>query len=172
MIRWAQNYCSRWGSNSQPPHLILCYKYGALTDCATGADNSQNIGVNLIPHPLKASNQPNMPSSIAIHRMWKMWLYFNYQSCFHKTKKKLEEMPDERQFEFSEMYIFGKFDTFTRRLKKIIEMFNTIEMYSHLQDSKIEGRLPSLIVKLLSLSLLCGNATCTWYWQWYHYVKC
>ncbi|KAF6020163.1 DNAH5 [Bugula neritina] len=62
-----------------------------------------------------------------------------YQRCFHKTKKKLEEIPDERQFEFSEMYIFGKFDTFTRRLKKIIEMFNTIEMYSHLQDSKIEG---------------------------------
>ena len=31
--------CSRWGSNSQPPHLILNYKYGALTDCATGAGN-------------------------------------------------------------------------------------------------------------------------------------
>lgn len=63
-----------------------------------------------------------------------------YQRCFHKTKKKLEEMPDERQFEFSEMYIFGKFDTFTKRLKKIIEMFKTMEMYSHLADSKIEGK--------------------------------
>mgnify|MGYP001792502018 CR=1 FL=1 len=61
------------------------------------------------------------------------------QRCFHKTKKKLEEMPDERQFEFSEMYIFGKFDTFTRRLKKITEMFQTMDMYSHLSDSKIEG---------------------------------
>ena len=48
-------------------------------------------------------------------------------------------MPNERKFEFSEMYIFGKFDLFTRRLKKIIEMFETMEMYSHLQDSKIEG---------------------------------
>jgi len=46
------------------------------------------------------------------------------------------------------MYIFGKFDTFTRRLKKIIEMFNTIEMYSHLQDSKIEG---NVVVKSTSL---------------------
>ena len=62
-----------------------------------------------------------------------------YQRCFHKTKNKLEEMPNERKFEFSEMYIFGKFDLFTRRLKKIIEMFDTMEMYSHLQDSKIEG---------------------------------
>ncbi|XP_074644897.1 dynein axonemal heavy chain 5-like [Tubulanus polymorphus] len=62
-----------------------------------------------------------------------------YQRCFHKTKKKLEEIPNERQFEFSEMYIFGKFDTFSRRLNKIIDMFNTMEVYSHLSDSKIEG---------------------------------
>ncbi|XP_076449856.1 dynein axonemal heavy chain 5-like isoform X2 [Babylonia areolata] len=62
-----------------------------------------------------------------------------YQRHFHKTKKKLEKMKNERPFDFSEMYIFGKFDTFTRRLKKIIEMFDTMEMYSHLSESKIEG---------------------------------
>ena len=36
---WEKN-CSRWGSNSQPPHVFApntAYKYGALTDCATGA---------------------------------------------------------------------------------------------------------------------------------------
>ncbi len=64
-----------------------------------------------------------------------------YQKSFHKTKQKLEDMPNERKFEFSEMYIFGKFDTFTRRLKKIIEMFEVMEMYSHLSDSKIEGEM-------------------------------
>lgn len=37
------------------------------------------------------------------------------------------------------MYIFGKFDTFQRRLNKILEMFSTISTYSALQDSKIEG---------------------------------
>lgn len=62
-----------------------------------------------------------------------------YQFHFHKTKKSLETMRNERPFDFSEMYIFGKFDTFTRRLKKIIEMFDTIEMYSHLAESRIEG---------------------------------
>ncbi|XP_039973302.1 dynein heavy chain 5, axonemal [Xiphias gladius] len=62
-----------------------------------------------------------------------------YQRCFHKTKEKLEETPSERQFDFSEMYIFGKFDTFQRRLNKILEMFNTFSTYSALQDSKIEG---------------------------------
>uniref|UniRef100_G3NTE1 Dynein, axonemal, heavy chain 5 n=1 Tax=Gasterosteus aculeatus aculeatus TaxID=481459 RepID=G3NTE1_GASAC len=62
-----------------------------------------------------------------------------YQRYFHKTKEKLETTPSERQFDFSEMYIFGKFDTFQRRLNKILEMFSTVSTYSALQDSKIEG---------------------------------
>ncbi|XP_030831333.1 dynein heavy chain 5, axonemal isoform X2 [Strongylocentrotus purpuratus] len=66
-------------------------------------------------------------------------LNHEYQACFQKTKLKLESMPKERQFEFSEMYIFGKFDTFERRLVKIIDMFDIIERYSHLADSRIEG---------------------------------
>ncbi|EDV21817.1 uncharacterized protein TRIADDRAFT_59929 [Trichoplax adhaerens] len=62
-----------------------------------------------------------------------------YQRSFQRAKQRLEEIPNERQFEFSEMYIFGKFDTFTRRLKKIIEMMNIIEQYQCLSTSKIEG---------------------------------
>ena len=48
-------------------------------------------------------------------------------------------MPNERPFEFSEMYIFGKFDTFTKRLKNIISIFETFSVYSTLAESKIEG---------------------------------
>ncbi|KAM5264417.1 dynein axonemal heavy chain 5 [Ctenodactylus gundi] len=62
-----------------------------------------------------------------------------YQCCFHKTKQKLKQNPSEKQFEFSEMYIFGKFETFHRRLDKIMAIFTTLETYSVLQDSKIEG---------------------------------
>lgn len=62
-----------------------------------------------------------------------------YHQCFHKTKEKLKQTPDMRQFDFSEMYIFGKFDTFQQRLNKILEMFRTISTYSTLQESKIEG---------------------------------
>ena len=42
-----------------------------------------------------------------------------YQACYQKTKKRSAEQPGERPFEFSEMYIFGKFDTFCRRLNKV-----------------------------------------------------
>lgn len=69
-----------------------------------------------------------------------------YQSCFQETKQKLKQNPNEKQFDFSEMYIFGKFETFHRRLVKIMDIFTTIKTYSVLQDSKIEG-LEDLVTK-------------------------
>ena len=38
-----------------------------------------------------------------------------YQQCFQKTKEKLKDHPEEKPFDFSEMYIFGKFNNFCRR---------------------------------------------------------
>ena len=38
-----------------------------------------------------------------------------YQQCFQRTKEKLRNHPEERPFDFSEMYIFGKFNNFCRR---------------------------------------------------------
>ncbi|XP_043563465.1 dynein axonemal heavy chain 5-like [Chiloscyllium plagiosum] len=66
-------------------------------------------------------------------------LHQEYQSCYNMTKQKMEENPKEKPFEFSEMYIFGKFDTFEKRLKKIIEILETITIYSSLEESTIEG---------------------------------
>jgi dynein heavy chain len=47
-------------------------------------------------------------------------LYKTYQDIFHKTKEKIEKTPGQKPFEFSEMYIFGKFETFCKRLEKVI----------------------------------------------------
>ncbi|KAJ8315371.1 LOW QUALITY PROTEIN: hypothetical protein KUTeg_007521 [Tegillarca granosa] len=69
-----------------------------------------------------------------------------YQKQFQRTKEKLRENPSERQFEFSENYIFGKFDTFCKRLERISDMINTMEMFSGLGDIKIEG-IDSIAVK-------------------------
>ena len=62
-----------------------------------------------------------------------------YQQSFQRAKKKLEENPEERQFEFSEMYIFGKINSFTGRCHKIIDMMSTIKSFLILEESKIEG---------------------------------
>ncbi|XP_076815353.1 dynein axonemal heavy chain 5-like isoform X1 [Clavelina lepadiformis] len=62
-----------------------------------------------------------------------------YQKAFHKIKEKLKENPNERQFEFSENYIFGKFDTFCRRLDKLTEMFRVMHEFSGIHNVKIEG---------------------------------
>ena len=80
-------------------------------------------------------------------------LNHEYQRHFQRTKQKLETMPNERQFEFSEMYIFGKFDTFERRLQKIIDMFDTMEMYSHLAETRIEGKKPTTMCLVLQSCL-------------------
>lgn len=63
----------------------------------------------------------------------------DYQKCFQKTKKKIEEHPEERQFEFSETYIFGKINTFARRLLKLTEIFTVLNSFYRLGLSKIEG---------------------------------
>uniref|UniRef100_G1N2L4 Dynein axonemal heavy chain 5 n=1 Tax=Meleagris gallopavo TaxID=9103 RepID=G1N2L4_MELGA len=73
-----------------------------------------------------------------------------YQNCFRNMKKTLEQNSAERQFDFSEVYIFGKFETFNRRLVKIIDVFNTMKTYSVLQESKIEG-LEEMITKYESI---------------------
>lgn len=51
-------------------------------------------------------------------------LYKNYQAVFQRTKKKIEETPGEKPFEFSEMYIFGKFETFCKRLDKVFNYYS------------------------------------------------
>lgn len=65
-----------------------------------------------------------------------------YQSCFRRTKSKLENAPNERPFEFSEMYIFGKFNAFSARLRKLKELFGTIQSYQTLGLTRIEGVEP------------------------------
>ncbi|XP_069898297.1 dynein axonemal heavy chain 5 [Dipodomys merriami] len=89
----------------------------------------------------------NQPQDVLMEKILSaIKLKQEYQNCFHQTKQKLKQNPSEKQFEFSEMYIFGKFETFHRRLSKIMDIFKTFKTYSVLQESKIEG-LDDLIIK-------------------------
>ena len=50
----------------------------------------------------------------------------------------------------SENYIFGKFDTFVKRISKIADMISTMEAFSGLKDARIEG-LEALVFQYNSL---------------------
>ncbi|XP_048224317.1 dynein axonemal heavy chain 5 [Perognathus longimembris pacificus] len=89
----------------------------------------------------------NQPQDVVMEKILSaIRLKQEYQHCFQQTKQKLRQNPSEKQFEFSEMYIFGKFETFHRRLSKIMDIFKTFQTYSVLQESTIEG-LDDLIIK-------------------------
>jgi len=67
-----------------------------------------------------------------------------YQEQYRQTKAKLEQTPKGKQFTFSEMQIFGKFDLFCRRVIKLIDMFSTIDQFKSVSKNKLEG-MESLI---------------------------
>ena len=62
-----------------------------------------------------------------------------YQEQYHLTKKKLQQIPRGKQFDFNEMQIFGKIDIFCRRVMKLIDMFSTTDQFTSLSDKKLEG---------------------------------
>ena len=66
-------------------------------------------------------------------------LNHEYQKCFMNTKRKIERSADERQFDFSETYIFGKINSFVRRIEKLLELMRIWRAWSSLERSRIEG---------------------------------
>ncbi|OXB57017.1 hypothetical protein ASZ78_015603 [Callipepla squamata] len=68
-----------------------------------------------------------------------IFLKEQYQTSFQRIREKLKENPSDRQFDFSENYIFGKFDAFCKRLEKISDMSNVMESLLELQHMKLEG---------------------------------
>ncbi|KAH9641786.1 hypothetical protein HF086_003912 [Spodoptera exigua] len=66
-------------------------------------------------------------------------LYNFYRECYAETQKEMMEAADERPFDCSEMYIFGKFETFRIRLTKVIDLFQTYITYYVLNKTTLEG---------------------------------
>jgi len=74
-----------------------------------------------------------------------------YREHYKLAKDKLAENPEGKQFQFDEQAIFVKFDLFTKRLTKLIDMFTTTHQFSTLeQHTHIEG-LEHMIKNLNSI---------------------
>ncbi|XP_022821404.1 dynein heavy chain 8, axonemal-like [Spodoptera litura] len=66
-------------------------------------------------------------------------LYQFYRDCYDENEKEMLEAASERPFDCSEMHIFGKFETFKKRLVKIIDLFEKYIKYYVLNKSTLEG---------------------------------
>ncbi|XP_076314934.1 dynein axonemal heavy chain 8-like [Tachypleus tridentatus] len=83
-------------------------------------------------------------------------LYHDYQDNFKYVKKKIRSTPGAKSFEFSEMYVFGKYEAFCKRLDKITELLNIIETYSVLSNFHIEG-IEFIVAKFLHICSAIKN---------------
>ncbi|CAK0802233.1 unnamed protein product, partial [Prorocentrum cordatum] len=61
---------------------------------------------------------------------------------YRDTKETLLTLPKGKQFDFSETLIFGRFDLFSRRVVKLIDMFQTIHQFTSLSKSRFDGMEP------------------------------
>ncbi|ROT80144.1 hypothetical protein C7M84_001143 [Penaeus vannamei] len=65
-----------------------------------------------------------------------------YRNAYQKTKEKLESIPGEKPFSFSEQYVFGKFEAFCCRLTNILGLFDDIDKFSAFFEGRAESLLP------------------------------
>ncbi len=55
-----------------------------------------------------------------------------YKAEYASTKEKLAAIPKGRQFTFDEAVLFNKYNIFTRRLEKLIDMFTSVhQVHTH-----------------------------------------
>lgn len=72
-------------------------------------------------------------------------LHDGYIENYQKERNRLEEqvklgkIDPSKQFDFSEIYIFGKYENFVKRVSSINELLNTIKSYSSIGRCHIEG---------------------------------
>ncbi|CAL6078446.1 Outer-arm_dynein gamma [Hexamita inflata] len=80
-----------------------------------------------------------MPKDI-LHRIGEcITLNQRYQKAYQDVKQKLVQTPQEKQFDFSEEAIFGNFDLFCHRLKKIADIIITKDNFSSLEKTTVSG---------------------------------
>ena len=62
-----------------------------------------------------------------------------YQHHYQLTKEKMMEMPTGKQFEMNEHIIFKRFNSYSRRLIKLIDLFEQIQSWKQTESHKLEG---------------------------------
>ncbi|KAK9891393.1 hypothetical protein WA026_014634 [Henosepilachna vigintioctopunctata] len=81
----------------------------------------------------------NQPKKEVLSKVQKcLDLYLKYFQCYKEVCSEMKEA-EEKPFGCSEMFIFGKFETFKKRIEEICDVLKTSVTYSILESSTIEG---------------------------------
>lgn len=70
-------------------------------------------------------------------------LYIYNSRAYRETYRLVRCSPavTEQEFSFSETHVFGRFDSFCDRIRKILTMFELIQDYKSLFERRMEGLL-------------------------------
>lgn len=79
-------------------------------------------------------------------------LYEMYRGSYEATKVELQNSPDGKHFDVSVNHIFGRFEKFCDRLKKIIKILEIFNLYGAVHESHIDG-LDTISSRLIELQM-------------------
>eukprot|EP00835_Amoeboradix_gromovi_P001556 NODE_73_length_23464_cov_0.600171.p1 type:complete len:4313 gc:universal NODE_73_length_23464_cov_0.600171:23064-10126(-) len=71
-------------------------------------------------------------------------IYKNYSNAYLSVKKKLDLQDELPKFDFSEMYIFGRLEAFTKRLNRVVEFCCILATLSTFNNVHIDGFGPTV----------------------------
>merc|ERR1711953_1026948 len=117
-----------------------------ITNCKDRINGKNEIMAEEDMNPMKLRDaiwQKNPDNLIEILNSC-ITLCQKYKTQYDITKTKAAELPKSRHWDFDDNVIFGKFDTFIKRVKKLIEIFSTIQQFKALEKhNNLEG-MPNL----------------------------
>ncbi|KAJ4458389.1 putative Dynein heavy chain 5; axonemal [Paratrimastix pyriformis] len=85
-----------------------------------------------------------------------------YREQYRRTKAELQAIPQGKQFDFSEVSIFGNFDMFCKRVQKLEDVVQTIEQFSTLKKTTLERCLDLSFPGPVATCFLLIHHLCSW----------
>ncbi|RUS82390.1 hypothetical protein EGW08_009842 [Elysia chlorotica] len=127
-IRLIYNYSHYYYSTAKVSSILVKITSQIVTSCKSYISDNGESNLWLMPKDMLMTRLQNC-----------IKLFQTYINLYQITKKKIAAKKNERPFDFSEMYIFGKIFTFRTRLEKIIMMLTIDKEFSPLEQCSVEG---------------------------------
>ena len=130
IVKMIQNISSFYNSPEKVSSLIVKISNQIIKSCKRYITEGGRVGV---------WNQDSKKIETKLSECIK--LNQQYREAYNHVKTKVDGS-NSMKFNFSEQSIFGRFDSFCKRLKNLVVMFKKMKMYSEIFETKLEGLLP------------------------------